>query len=106
MVQCTTSSKRMLSATNTKYIIMNVSPRSFPSFHRNKAMLTIMTISMPTSSSTEQKSPLLKTDTGCPPFTALNSSHGIGSLCIAEEQNNMGQYRKLSLSPNVPTVFL
>lgn len=94
MLQCITSSKRMLNVTNTKYITMYASPRSLPSLHRNKAMLMISTSSMPTSSRTEQNSPLLSTDTGCPLWVALNSSHGIGRLCINKyrEEKKMESY--------------
>lgn len=82
-----TSSKRMLNVTNTKYINKYTRPRSFPSLHLDTAMLMIITSNMPISSSTEQNSPLLNTDTGCPPCTALNSSHGIGRLHTEEQKN-------------------
>ena len=80
MLQCMTSSKRMLSVTNTTYIPMYVRPRILPSLHLNKATLTTITSSMPTNSSSEQNSPLLMTAIAWPLFTALNSSHGMGRL--------------------------
>ena len=90
MLQCITSSKRMLSVTNTKYINKYARPSSFPSLHLDMAMLMIITSNMPINSSTEQNSPLLKTDTGCPLFAILNSNHGIGRLCMEEQKIGHG----------------
>ena len=80
IVQCMTSSNRMLSVTNTMYMTMYTRPNSLPSFQRKMVMLVIITNSIPTSSRTEQKRPLLKTEIGCPLCVALKSSQGMGRL--------------------------
>ena len=89
----------MLSVTNTKYIIIYTRPRIFPSLHLKMAMLMIIKSSMPISSRTEQKSPLLRTDTGCPLFTALNSSQGMGRLCT-KGKKSITKYQLFLLHPH------
>ena len=81
-----TSSKRMLSVTNTMYIAMYKRPRNLPSFHLNNATLMTITSSMTISSSTEQNSPLLMTATAWPLFAILNRSHGMGRLHTKEQK--------------------